>query len=160
MFSAMVAAEVALYLQPMLLPDTDSFSMASSVELRVPFVDRNVFSASLAVAGKTGTRTGKHAFGATLNDTYLKRLADRPKRGFNVPMRQWMSGPLAGVLRAADEPEAPVWSLVDRKMADRVGLTGMATHDRWAEAWAIAALNAWLVSVRDDTSTGEVLLSP
>jgi asparagine synthase (glutamine-hydrolysing) len=160
MFSAMVAAEVALYLQPMLLPDTDSFSMASSVELRVPFVDRNVFSASLAVAGKTGTRTGKHAFGATLNDTYLKRLADRPKRGFNVPMRQWMSGPLAGVLRAADEPEAPVWSLVDRKMADRVGLTGMATHDRWAEAWAIGALNAWLVSVRDDTSTREVLLSP
>ena len=49
-FGAMVAAEVAIYLQATLLPDADAFSMASSVELRVPFVDSHVFAASLALA--------------------------------------------------------------------------------------------------------------
>ena len=34
-------------------------------------------------------------------------------------------------------------------MAARAGLTGMAIHDRWAETWALAALNAWLLSVAD-----------
>ena len=49
-FAAMAAAEVAIYLQAMLLPDADTFSMASSVELRVPFVDGHVFSAALEIA--------------------------------------------------------------------------------------------------------------
>jgi asparagine synthase (glutamine-hydrolysing) len=146
-FSTMVNAEVAVYLQAMLLPDADGFSMASSVELRVPFVDRRVLSASLSLAASTGARYGKCALGAALDDPYLKKLAARPKRGFSVPMRRWMWGPLAPVLKAARERDAPVWSVVDRGIADRAGLTSLATCDRWAEVWAIAALNAWLLSV-------------
>jgi asparagine synthase (glutamine-hydrolysing) len=145
-FCAMIIAEVAIYLQAMLLPDADSFSMASSVELRVPFVDRRVFSASMSTVASTSTR-GKDALGAALQDPYLKKLAARPKQGFSVPMRRWMSGPLAPVLRAAREPDAPVWSVVDRGIAARVGLTSVATCDRWAEVWAISVLNAWLLSV-------------
>jgi asparagine synthase (glutamine-hydrolysing) len=153
-FCTMVLAEIAVYLQTMLLPDADGFSMASSVELRVPFVDRRVFSAALGLAARTGTRTGKCALGTALDDPYLKKLASRPKRGFSVPMKRWMSGPLAPVLRAAHEPDAPVWSVVDREMADRAELTSLATCDRWAEVWAIAALNAWLLSVADENASG------
>jgi asparagine synthase (glutamine-hydrolysing) len=155
-FSTMVAAEVAVYLQAMLLPDADSFSMASSVELRVPFVDCGVFSASLSLAAGTGAGTGKRALGHALDDPYLQKLATRPKRGFSVPLKRWMSGPLAPVLEAALDPYAPVWSVVDRGMADRAGLTDVTPHDRWAEPWAIAALNAWLLT-DPDKSTGAVL---
>lgn len=143
-FAAMVAAEVAIYLQAMLLPDADTFSMASSVELRVPFVDSRVFTASLALAGGSTRRPGKAVIGELLNDSYLKALAARPKRGFSVPMRRWMTGPLAPVLAAAEDPDAPVWSVVDRTAAQRVGLIPLRARDRWAEAWVIAALNAWL----------------
>ena len=149
LFSTMVGAEITLYLQPMLLLDADCFSMASSVELRVPFVDSHVFSASLGLVAGTGIPPGKRSFGTALADPYLKELAVRPKQGFSVPMRRWMSGPLAPALAAAHEPDAPVWSVVDRGMATRAGLTGMAIHDRWAETWALAALNAWLLSVAD-----------
>jgi hypothetical protein len=48
LFSTMVAAEVAVYLQPILLLDADCFSVASSVELRVAFMDSRVFSASVS----------------------------------------------------------------------------------------------------------------
>lgn len=146
-FSIMVEAEVSLYLQSMLLPDADAFSMASSVELRVPFVDSNIFAASLSKASGTGGPTGKHALGAALGDAYLQRLAAQPKRGFEVPMRQWMRGPLAPVLKAAYHPEAPIWSVLDRTAAQRAGLTALGSRDRWSESWAIAALNGWLLSI-------------
>jgi len=146
-FGAMVAAEVEIYLQAMLLPDADSFSMASSVELRVPFVDSQVFSAALCLATRRGRRPGKEAIAVALGDPYLAGTAARPKRGFSVPMRSWMAGPLAPVLAAADDPSAPVWSFVDRAMAERAGLVPLLVRDRWAETWAFAALNAWLDSM-------------
>jgi asparagine synthase (glutamine-hydrolysing) len=146
-FSAMVAAEVEIYLQAMLLSDSDSFSMASSVELRVPFVDCSVFRASLALAENTRKRPGKEAIGLAFDDPYLMNLAARPKRGFSIPMREWMSESLAPVLDAANAPDAAVWSVLDRRVAERVGLVPLKARDRWAEPWAIAALNAWLETV-------------
>jgi asparagine synthase (glutamine-hydrolysing) len=146
-FAAMVAAEVAIYLQAMLLPDADAFSMASSVELRVPFVDSQVFASSLALAAGAARHPGKPVIGDLLNDPYLKALAARRKRGFSVPMRQWMAGPLAPVLKAAEDPGAPVWSMVDRAAAQRAGLIPLIECERWAEGWVIAALNAWIGTI-------------
>ena len=143
-FAAMAAAEVAIYLQAMLLPDADTFSMASSVELRVPFVDSHVFSAALDNARGRSHAPGKVTIGAALDDPYLKAVAARPKRGFGLPMGQWLTGPLAPLVTAASESSAPVWSLVDRAVATRAGLASQHPRLRWAETWAVAALNAWL----------------
>ena len=146
-FSAMVAAEVALYLQATLLPDADAFSMASSVELRVPFVDCQVFSASSRLAGENGKRPGKKAAGRALDDAYLVHLATTPKRGFSLPMQRWMSGPLSPVLKAADDPTAAIWSVLDREVAERAGLLPLRPGHRWSESWALAALNGWLETI-------------
>jgi asparagine synthase (glutamine-hydrolysing) len=148
-FGAMAEAEVAIYLQSMLLPDADAFSMASSVELRVPFVDTGVFGASLRLASDKSRRPGKSAIGAALADPYLAALASQPKRGFSVPMRAWLTGPLASTLQAASEPDAPVWSLVDRAMASRAGLAPLQVGNRWSEVWTFTALNAWLAAVSE-----------
>jgi len=143
-FAGMAATEVAIYLQAMLLPDADTFSMASSVELRVPFVDGHVFSAALENAHGGNSAPGKVVIGAALGDPYLEALAMRPKLGFGLPMGPWLAGPLASLVTAASEPSAPVWSLLDRAMATRVGLASPHPRRRWAETWALAALNAWL----------------
>ena len=100
-FAAMAAAEVAIYLQAMLLPDADTFSMASSVELRVPFVDSHVFSAALESAGGRNSAPGKAAIGKALDDHYLAALSTRPKRGFSLPMGPWLTGPLAPLVTTA-----------------------------------------------------------
>ena len=143
-FAAMAATEVAIYLQAMLLPDADTFSMASSVELRVPFVDSQVFAAALAGGHGRGGVPGKAAIGAALGDPYLGALAAGPKRGFSVPMARWLTGVLAPLVTAASEPGAPVWSVVDRARAARAGLAPVHPRGRWAEAWALTALNTWL----------------
>lgn len=146
-FSTMVAAEVALYLQATLLPDADAFSMVSSVELRVPFVDDRIFSASLGLAAGTEKRPGKKAMGEALHDSYLNSLAKRTKQGFSLPMQRLMSGPLGPVMKAAEDPAAAVWSVLDRAIAERTGLLPLRPGGRWSEAWAIAALNAWLETI-------------
>lgn len=143
-FAAMAAAEVAIYLQAMLLSDADTFSMASSVELRVPFVDSHVFSATLEIARGRNSAPGKAAIGVALGDRYLQALATRPKRGFSLPMGPWLTGPLAPRVTAASEPGAPVWSVLDRARATRAGLASPQPRSRWAETWALTVLNAWL----------------
>jgi asparagine synthase (glutamine-hydrolysing) len=143
-FTAMAVTEVAIYLQAMLLPDADAYSMASSVELRVPFVDGHVFSAALGTARGRNRAPGKVAIGAALDDPYLESLAMQPKRGFGLPMGPWLTGPLAPLVEAASEPSAPMWSLVDRARATRAGLALGHPRRRWAETWALTALNTWL----------------
>lgn len=143
-FSAMTAAEVVIYLQAMLLADADAFSMASSVELRVPFVDCQVFSASLGIAAGGSARPGKAAIAMALADPYLKGLSAQVKRGFSLPMKSWLAGRLAPLSEAASAPDAAVWSVLDREVAERAGLIPLVTRDRWAETWALVALNAWL----------------
>jgi hypothetical protein len=51
---------------------------------------------------------------------------------------------LAPVLTAAEQPHAPVWSILDRQVARRAGLIPLTAHKRWADAWVIGVLNAWL----------------
>lgn len=143
-FTSLAVADVAIYLQAMLLPDADTFSMASSVELRVPFVDSYVFSAAFECARGRNSAPGKAIIGAALGDPYLEALATRPKRGFSLPMGSWLTGPLAPLVTAAKEPGALVWSVVDRAVATRVGLVSPHPRQRWAETWALTALNAWL----------------
>jgi hypothetical protein len=77
----------------------------------------------------------------TLGDTWL--AIREPKRGFHLPMERWLAGPLAPLVMAASEPGAPVWSLVDRTKATRAGLASGRPRRRWAETWALTALNAW-----------------
>jgi asparagine synthase (glutamine-hydrolysing) len=131
-FGAMVAAEVAVYLQSTLLPDADSFSMASSVELRVPFVDRHVFLASSRSFSDKRIGPGKSAFGLALDDSYIRKLAN---------------GCLKPLLSAAADPDAVVWSVVDRDKAERTGLIPLDVRDGWTKAWLLAALNAWLETI-------------
>lgn len=143
-FGAMATAEIAAYLQPMLLSDADAFSMASSVELRVPFVDPLVFAASLAAWGRAHGPPGKAAIGAALGDPYLRKLAAQPKRGFSVPMESWLAGPLAPALSAASDPGAALWTVLDRAAAARAGLLPLRPCSRWSEPWSLAVLNSWL----------------
>ena len=138
--SAVAEAEMIRYLQPMLLPDADAFSMASSVELRVPFVDGPFFAAAL---GRRQFR-GKPELVHQMGDRYLELLSRRRKTGFSVPMQDWIrSGPLRHVVADAAQPDAPVWDHVDPAVGRPI-LDGVGENPRWSEVWALAALDGWL----------------
>jgi len=113
---ALSLAEYRTYVQSTLLPDADAFSMASSVELRVPLVDSTYLAAALAAGSRRGL--GKKGMAAALGEPYLQKLAAEPKQGFSLPMDQWMrDGVLKPVIDAASAPDAPLYDVVDKDLA-------------------------------------------
>jgi asparagine synthase (glutamine-hydrolysing) len=138
-------AEIEGYLQGTLLPDADTYSMTWSVELRVPLVDVEFLRVALAVDPVRGV--GKREFARIVGDPLLQECAARPKQGFELPMDRWLrDGPLSPFLGALDDPAAPLWQHVDKDAGQAV-LARWRRGGRWSEAWALAALNAWLADL-------------
>jgi len=151
-FESLVEAELANYMQATLLPDADAFSMCSSVELRVPFVDRPFFAAAVEANRRRRTRPGKRLLALALNDDYLLQLCRRPKRGFSVPMALWLSeGPLKQAADDLGNSQAPVWQFVRRPEA--LAVLSTAPEGRWSELWSLVALNQWLTSLTEPITT-------
>jgi asparagine synthase (glutamine-hydrolysing) len=152
-------AEIEGYLQGTLLPDADTYSMAWSVELRVPLVDVEFLRVALAVDPVRGV--GKREFARIVGDPLLQECAARPKQGFELPMDRWLrGGPLSGFLGALDDPAAPLWQHMDKDAAHAV-LARWRRGGRWSEAWALAVLNAWLADLAgNDTAPPDQERSP
>jgi asparagine synthase (glutamine-hydrolysing) len=133
-------SEVWRYMSPMLLRDSDAFSMANSVELRVPFVDDEVAGSAFARPSRARALEGKKAVTDALGSELLHQIVRRPKTGFELPMRQWIDGPLADRLQEALEPGSPLSRHVDVNAARELAATGP-----WSRKWALVVLNEWLV---------------
>jgi asparagine synthase (glutamine-hydrolysing) len=82
------ALEIANYMRDRLLRDSDWAGMAHSIEIRVPFVDPVFLAGVLPSLGEPG----KRALAATPVPPLPRELTDRPKTGFVVPVREWLTG--------------------------------------------------------------------
>ena len=140
--------ELTGYMRNTLLRDSDVFSMAHALELRVPFLDREVASAAFQVADslKLSRGSAKPLLVDATRDLLPPEVWDRPKQGFVLPFANWMHGALAAevtaMLSSVDRlhalglnPDAVrrVWSAFIRGQG---GVT-------WSRPWALYALLRW-----------------
>lgn len=88
-FRKVSVLEASWYMRSQLLRDTDWASMAHSIEIRVPLVDRELLR-RVNVMALAGFRPRKADLGASARPTLPERILNRPKTGFTVPVRQWM----------------------------------------------------------------------
>ncbi len=89
--------EFQMYMNNMLLRDTDVCSMAHGLEVRVPFLDQRLIDfalsldgALIAPRGKPGKYLLRKAMAKYLRNDILRQ----PKRGFVLPVEKWLKGPL------------------------------------------------------------------
>jgi asparagine synthase (glutamine-hydrolysing) len=95
--AAVTALELTHYMRNRLLRDADWASMAHSLELRVPLVDWALFE-ELAplIAGPLPPR--KADLANVPAESLPRDIAERPKTGFEVPVRDWLQrGARAGL---------------------------------------------------------------
>jgi asparagine synthase (glutamine-hydrolysing) len=84
--------DLLTYLPDDLLVKTDIASMAASLELRAPLLDRRVveLGTALPVHLRVDGRQGKVALRRAFADLLPAEVFRRPKRGFGVPLAGWL----------------------------------------------------------------------
>jgi asparagine synthase (glutamine-hydrolysing) len=84
--------EMRRYLHDQLLRDSDVFSMAHSIELRVPYLDHEIVERCCRIAPewKIAQRVNKPQLVNAVGHPLLRRAAARPKLGFTFPFARWM----------------------------------------------------------------------
>lgn len=75
-----------------ILMKADKMTMANSLELRVPFLDKEVFefASKIPMRYRMMNGTTKYVLREAVKDILPKEVAERPKLGFPVPTRKWL----------------------------------------------------------------------
>ena len=90
--SKMRYLDINMWLMGDILLKADKTSMANSLELRVPFLDKNVMALAekIPVNCRVNTITTKLALRKAAEKTLPKLTAEKDKLGFPVPIRVWL----------------------------------------------------------------------
>ncbi|HXC80746.1 MAG TPA: asparagine synthase (glutamine-hydrolyzing) [Trebonia sp.] len=129
-----------------ILVKADRATMAHGLELRSPFLDREVMAVAsrLARAEKTAAGTTKFALREAMGGLLPQVAAERRKLGFPVPIGHWFRGELAGyaeqVIREARTEE---W-LDKRAVLDVLRRFRAQDPDvPWRQLWALVVFSLW-----------------
>ncbi len=99
-FNEVLLTDMNLVLVGDMLVKADLMSMANSVEVRSPFLDRKVVDfafglpAEYKIDGKMKKKIVQDAFRSLLPD----EIYNRPKQGFDVPLAEWFKNELSGFI--------------------------------------------------------------
>ena len=88
----MQTVDIHLWLAGDILLKADKMSMAHSLEVRVPFLDKEVFKAAsrLPAGLRCNKQRTKYAFRQAALKILPREVADKKKLGFPVPIRIWL----------------------------------------------------------------------
>lgn len=144
----MMAIDTSQYMVDDILVKVDRAAMANSLETRVPMLDHRVveFAWQLSLDFKIKNGVGKSVLREILYRHVPRELIERPKKGFSIPLSQWLRGPLRewaenllNEKRLLDEdyfyvkPIRKIW---------QEHLSGKQDHA--TRLWSILMFQAWL----------------
>lgn len=145
--NAMLAVDIALVLPGDMLVKVDRMSMAHGLEVRCPFLDHRVVEYAAAMPGgyKLVPGAGKKILREAFRDRLPDEVFNRPKKGFEVPLADWLVGPLADLTRRAIDPGRLARQGLFRPELPARWLASLEARRRdtsW-ELWTLIAFQAW-----------------
>ena len=147
-FAKISWAELSVYMRQMLLRDSDQMSMAASLELRVPFLDRDLIEYVLCLPAHEKTRYPgvKGLLVQACRDLLPKSVYNRPKMGFILPMNVWMRGPLKQ-FKATGLAEVERLGLVAPEAIARLRKQFFDGKIHWTRIWTLVVLGHYMKRV-------------
>jgi asparagine synthase (glutamine-hydrolysing) len=156
----MLYADARVWLPENLLLKADKVTMATSVELRVPFLDHKLveFSASLSDSFKIRKGSGKWLLRSAVGKELPPSILNRPKKGFPSPTGSWLRFELRDFVHD---------TLLARDSASRTYFSGQAIEDivnrheakkfsGYQEVWSLMVFELWHREFMDRTRAPEV----
>ncbi len=139
--------DMNFYMAEDILTKVDRASMAVSLEVRAPFLDPRIaqFAASLPLEYKLKGNKGKYILKKAVEPLLPKNILQRPKKGFGIPIADWLKGrlnPLMHDLLAPDRLKNQ--NLFDEKFVQKLMReheTGAASHHK--QLWTLLVFQLW-----------------
>jgi asparagine synthase (glutamine-hydrolysing) len=138
--------ELRTYMASTLLRDTDSVSMARSLEVRVPLLDTPIveFVTALPDAARVEPGISKGLLRSALAGMLPPEILQQKKRTFTLPWEMWLRNSLKSRVEASLKDPAPVLKSNLHEAGVRMVwdnfLHGQTT---WSRPWSLYVLNEW-----------------
>jgi asparagine synthase (glutamine-hydrolysing) len=145
-FAAVSCMELQSYLVSTLLRDTDSMSMAHSLEVRVPFLDHPLveFVTQLPQELKVDKGIPKALLVNALDDLLPSDVVEQKKRGFTFPWASWLRGPLKEKFeRGLAELSPALQETLNPERVESVWMNYLDGKTTWTRPWSLYVLNEW-----------------
>jgi asparagine synthase (glutamine-hydrolysing) len=146
----MMYLDIAMFLPDDILVKVDRVTMSQSLESRAPFLDTRLinFSSKLPLDWKIKNSNSKIILKDILSRYLPKSYFSGPKKGFSIPINDWLRGPLVDWVDDI---------LNEKSIKDQGFLNDKAVAKKWAdhrsgkvncgyELWDILMFQSWLAS--------------
>ena len=129
-----------------MLVKIDRTSMQAGVEVRSPFLDHQVAEMAMAIDGKhkIAWRHGKKILRDIFKKDLPKTVFDAPKRGFEMPLNEWLCGPLQSRLKPALSAEFLAYNSLNPhlgKLLEQGIQKGLLPHAELG--WTLMSIYYW-----------------
>ena len=139
--------DINYYMAEDILTKVDRASMAVSLEVRAPFLDPRVaqFAANIPLEYKLKGSKGKYILKKAVEPLLPKNILHRPKKGFGIPIAEWLKGRLNPLMRELlDAKRLKNQGLFDEKYVQKLikeHETNVASHHK--QLWTLLVFQLW-----------------
>ncbi len=119
-----------------MLVKVDRYSMKHSLEVRSPFLDKDLVDYAFSISGikKIGFFSGKKILKDSFSHLFPNKYLNLPKKGFEVPLDKWLS----------DELRHLVDQAISRKVLDSLDIKNTGIVQNWKNEFLSGnADNSW-----------------
>ena len=145
---AMQYIDIKTYLPGDILVKVDRASMANGLEVRSPFLDHRIVEYALEnLSNKQKIQWGKGKFilRKILSNYLPKKLINRPKMGFGVPLSNWLRNELRDwMLETLEENKIKNQGLLNHNNIKNLIISHLkGSHNHHYELWPILMFQSW-----------------